>query len=118
MTSTFRRLAILPLLPFLAACSTSSGLPRGTPEAVGFDRTKLAAIHGDLLDLVQANKIPGAVALVARHGKVAYLDAVGLRDVDGNLPLETSSLFRICSMTKPITSVAAMMLADEGKLSL
>src|ERR1041385_8173560 len=124
-----RRFALAALvLALVPSCSSPRpDVPRGDPEAVGLDRAKLQAIHGDLVDLVGAGKIPGAVALVVRHGKTAYLDAVGSRDCPAaitrdNPPagslMESSTIFRICSMTKPVTSVAAMMLADEGKLSL
>ncbi len=63
-------------------------------------------------------EIAGAVLLVARHGKVAYLEAVGKQDVEAGVPMSPESIFRIASMTKPITSTAAMILADQGRLDL
>lgn len=67
---------------------------------------------------VDSQKIPGAVILIQQHGKPIYLKAFGQRDVTTGAPMRTNSLFAIKSMTKPITSVAAMMLVDEGKLGL
>jgi CubicO group peptidase (beta-lactamase class C family) len=68
--------------------------------------------------LVDSQTIPGAVALVSRHGKVALLEAVGWRDVENKKPMEPSSIFQIMSMTKNLTGVAVMMLADEGRIDL
>lgn len=62
--------------------------------------------------------IPGAVALIARHGKLAYLEAFGFRDREKKLPMATDSIFRIASMTKPMVSAAIMMLAEEGRVRL
>ena len=62
--------------------------------------------------------MPGAVALVFRNGKVAYLRAVGFEDREKQIAMTPDSIFRIASMTKPITTVAAMMLVEEGKLDL
>ena len=62
--------------------------------------------------------IPGAVALIARQGKVAYLEAFGFRDREKQLPMAKDSIFRIASMTKPMVSAAIMMLAEEGRIRL
>ena len=67
---------------------------------------------------LQPGKLPGALTLVARRGEIAYVKAQGLMDVERNKPVRRDTVFRIYSMTKPITSVAAMMPADEGKLLL
>ena len=69
-------------------------------------------------DAVAKKEIAGAVLLVARHGKVAYLEAVGKQDVEAGVAMSPGSIFRIASMTKPITSTAAMILADQGRLEL
>jgi CubicO group peptidase (beta-lactamase class C family) len=107
------------IFPLLSGClSTLPEGPRGAPEAVGLDAAKLVAIHGDIEELVRQKKVAGAVVLVARHGKNAFLDAVGLADVEAGRPMELGTIFRICSMTKPMTSVAAMMLVEDGKISL
>src|SRR5262249_42892450 len=67
---------------------------------------------------VKNNELPGAVVLIARNGKIAMFEAYGFRDKDARAPMKTDSIFRIASMTKPITSVAAMILLEEGKLTL
>src|SRR6202012_4008386 len=67
---------------------------------------------------VDAGAFSGAIAAIARNGKVAYLQATGFRDRAKTMPLQSDSIFWIASMTKPISSVAAMMLVEEGKLDL
>jgi Beta-lactamase len=67
---------------------------------------------------VDKGLIPGAVVLIARNGKIAYLEAVGFRDRDKKIPMSTDAIFQIASMTKPFTSVATMMLVEEGKIQL
>ncbi len=69
-------------------------------------------------DAVARRQIAGGAALVARHGKVVYLATAGRRDVEAGLPLDEATIYRIASMTKPVTSVAVMMLCEEGKLGL
>jgi CubicO group peptidase (beta-lactamase class C family) len=78
----------------------------------------LQTIRPRLQALVDSQTIPGAVALVARHGEVALLDAVGWRDIESKKPMQTDSIFQIMSMTKNFTGVAVMMLVDEGKVEL
>src|SRR5262249_44823867 len=67
---------------------------------------------------VERNMIPGAVVLIARGGRVAYAEAFGWRDREAKAPMKLDAIFRIASMTKPLTSAAAMILAEEGKLQL
>jgi CubicO group peptidase (beta-lactamase class C family) len=67
---------------------------------------------------VDAHKIAGAVAAVAQHGKIVYLDAIGVQDLASATPMQERSLFRIYSMTKSVTAVAAMMLFKEGRFRL
>ncbi|HEY5292557.1 MAG TPA: serine hydrolase domain-containing protein [Burkholderiales bacterium] len=88
------------------------------PEERGMVSTRLARIN-DLFNAdVSKGTIPGAVALIARNGKLAYLESFGFRDREKQLPMATDSIFRIASMTKPMVSVAIMMLAEEGKIRL
>ena len=87
-------------------------------EEVGFSTERLGRIGEWLRAEIDAGRIPGAVALVARKGKLAYLEAFGSRDRDAKAPMQTDSIFRIASMTKPFTSVALMMLVEEGKVAL
>jgi CubicO group peptidase (beta-lactamase class C family) len=85
---------------------------------VGLDPQRLAAIKPRLQALVDNQTIPGAVALVARHGKVALLEAAGWRDFENRRPMQTDSIFQIMSMTKNFTGVAVMMLVEDGKIDL
>ncbi|MDJ0839211.1 MAG: serine hydrolase domain-containing protein [Acidobacteriota bacterium] len=93
-------------------------LPKTPPQAVGFDPDRLARIDAFLDQQVKEKQIAGAVGLIVRKGKLVYLAAHGFADIEQNIPMRTDHLFRIASMTKPITSVAAMMLYEEGKFRL
>src|ERR1700677_4678005 len=97
---------------------TSAPLPDCKPEDVGLSSAALARLGLALQDRVASGHIPGAVALVARHGKVAWFEAFGARDSVSGAPMAKDSIFRIYSMTKPIVSVAVMMLSEEGRLLL
>lgn len=89
-----------------------------TPSHPGLDGQRLKLIRPRLQELVDRQTIPGAVALVARRGRIGLLEAVGWRDIEGHKPMTTDSIFQIMSMTKNFTGVAAMMLVEEGKLEL
>lgn len=86
------------------------------PAEVGLSQERLEALSARLQAGVVAGDLPGAVMLVARHGKVAWLDALGQRDATADVAMTTDSIFRIYSMTKPIVSVAVMMLHERGDL--
>ena len=88
------------------------------PEEAGFDPVRLSRISDALNADVDARKIPGAVVLLARNGKLAWWRAFGYRDREANVSMERDDLFRIASMTKPVTSVASMILAERGQLFL
>jgi len=88
------------------------------PEAVGISSEKLAAIDPAVETFVKDGKIAGAIAMVARKGKVVHAKAYGKRVIDGDKPMQLDTIFRFYSMTKPVTSVAAMILVEEGKLEL
>jgi CubicO group peptidase (beta-lactamase class C family) len=85
---------------------------------VNLSGQRLARIAAALNADVEAGIIPGAVALVARHGRLACLEACGYRDREKQLPMTTDTVFRIASMTKPLVSLAIMMLAEEGRIRL
>ncbi len=87
-------------------------------QTAGLNADRLKLIRPRLQELVENQTIPGAVALVARHGKVATLEAAGWRDVEAKKPMTTDSIFQIMSMTKNFTGVAIMMLVEEGRLEL
>jgi CubicO group peptidase (beta-lactamase class C family) len=93
----------------------AADLPRAAPDAVGLSAERLDRIGAMLEDAVRAQAIPGAVLLIARHGKIAYLHSVGERDPTTKAPMTDDTIFRIYSMSKPITVVAALMLAEQGR---
>ena len=84
----------------------------------GFDPATLARIAPSLDEVVSAGDLSGAVTLVWRAGALAQVDCVGMRDIAAAAPMQRDTLFRIASMTKPVTCVAALMLIEEGKLRL
>jgi len=86
-----------------------------TPEQVGLSSARLARIHMHMQSLVDQKKYAGILTAIARRGKLAYADCVGMMDIAANKPMQFDAIFRIASMTKPITSVAAMMLYEEGR---
>jgi CubicO group peptidase (beta-lactamase class C family) len=88
------------------------------PAEAGFSSAGLARLDAYIKNEIATNKIPGAVVLIERHGQVAYYERFGVRDPGTKAPMTEDTIFRIYSMSKPITSVAAMMLVEEGKLSL
>ncbi len=98
--------------------SGAQGLPSAAPESVGMSAQRLARIGDAFKKEIEQGKLPGAVFLVARKGKLVYSDAIGFQDKESGKPMAKDSLFRIYSMTKPIVSVAAMMLVEEGKIEL
>jgi CubicO group peptidase (beta-lactamase class C family) len=89
-------------------------LPAARPEAVGLSAERLQRIGATVQRDIDDKRIAGAVTMVVRHGKVAWLQAQGMADREANKTMRTDSMFRICSMTKPVTSVAVMMLYEEG----
>lgn len=94
-------------------------LPRAAkPEEVGLSAVRLNRLTERVKQGVEKGELPGAVVLVARKGKVAYQESFGLRDPETKAPMRADAIFRIASMTKPFTSLAIMMLAEEGKLSI
>jgi CubicO group peptidase (beta-lactamase class C family) len=88
------------------------------PAEVGFDAERLERIDQFLTRYVDGGRLPGWIMVLTRRGKVAHLSTYGYRDVEAGTPLEPDSLFRIFSMSKPITSVAAMTLYEQGRLDL
>jgi CubicO group peptidase (beta-lactamase class C family) len=102
----------------LGALAQAASLPFASPEEVGLSSERL----GKLTEMLRANiaksEIPGAVLLIARHGKVACFENLGVLDPQGKTPMPKDAIFRIYSMSKPITTVAAMLLFEEGKITL
>src|SRR5215831_15603610 len=112
------------LLGFAAAVLVVSlgaqqpALPRVNPETIGLSSARLTEATDLLNRYVSEHRIAGAVAAVARHGRVGYLQAVGVQDLQTRAPMTERSLFRIYSMTKSVTAVAAMMLQEEHRFTL
>jgi CubicO group peptidase (beta-lactamase class C family) len=108
----------------VASCATApSGeplpLPMATsPESVGLSSEQLANIETVTARHIESGTLPGAVMLVARKGRIAWFKTMGYRDRASGDPMKPDSIFRIYSMTKPIVTVAAMMLIEEGRLAL
>lgn len=106
-----------------AARTSSSSSARAassvaSPEEVGLSPERLGRVASSVQREIDNGRIAGAVTLVARHGKIAYLKAFGQADKDAKKAMQTDSIFRICSMTKPITSIAVMILYEEGRFML
>ena len=100
------------------AAVAAQDLPTAKPEAVGLSSERLERITSKVQQTIDDKRIAGAVTLVARHGKVAYFKSQGSLDREAGKPMRNDAIFRICSMSKPITSVAVMMLYEEGKFLL
>ena len=115
-------LALLTLAAFSVQLSDvrppAQGLPLTTPEKVGLSSPALGKATELLKQFVAEQKIAGAVAAVARKGQLAYFETVGVQDLATRQPMTAQSVFRIYSMTRPITAVAAMMLFEEGRFRL
>ena len=97
---------------------TSPPLPAAAPEDVGLSTAGLARLGSVMRGEIERGRVPGAVALVARRGRVAYFESYGRRDPRSPDPMARDSIFRIYSMTKPIVSVAVMMLWEQGRFLL
>jgi len=110
--------AIGALMALGAIAAQPLPLPRVTPAAAGLASAPLGEATALLTQFVAETKIAGAVAAVARHGKLGYLEAVGVQDLETRAPMTERTLFRIYSMTKPVTAVAVMMLFEAGRFSL
>lgn len=102
----------------LGAAVYAQGLPRTAPADVGLDERKLREATALLRQFVADGKIAGAVAAVARRGRLAYVEAVGVQDLGTRAPMSERSVFRIYSMTRQVTAVGAMLLHEQGKFAL
>lgn len=108
----------LPLIVFLSAGICAQNLPTTKAEDVGLSSERLARIGNWMQGEVHAKRVPGAIVMVVRQGKVAYYEQVGQQDTVTQRPMARDSLFRIYSMTKPMVSVATMMMVEEGRITL
>src|SRR5690606_3408897 len=106
----------LLLLLLLAHPLLAQDLPRARPEDVGLSGERLERLSAAFNRHVADEQLAGAVVLVARRGKVAYLEAFGMRDREAGAPMTADAIFRIASQTKALVSVAVMMLQEQGAL--
>ena len=116
-----RNRKIIPvLLGFLVlnVCALAQDIPTGKPESVGLSSERLERIGTVVQRDIDEKRIAGAVTLVIRRGHVAWFKSQGMMDREASKPMRPDAMFRICSMTKPITSVAVMMLYEEGRFLL
>jgi CubicO group peptidase (beta-lactamase class C family) len=113
------RAVLIAALAMLASSVVADALPPApSPDAAGFSAARLQRLTEKFEGDVRSGAIPGAVVLIVRNGKVAYFKTFGERDRAANAPMQPDSIFRIASMTKPVTTVAALMLVEEGRLQL
>jgi len=93
-------------------------LPRLAPSHLGFGPDRLSYIDKFYSDKVNASEMAGIVILIARHGKIAHLSALGFSQLDKKRRMEPNTIFRLYSMTKPVTSTALMMLYEQGRFQM
>jgi CubicO group peptidase (beta-lactamase class C family) len=114
-----RSSAAIAMFCLLTCAAMAQGLPRAkNPEEVGLSSERLKRLTESFKAEIAKGTTPGAVLLIARRGKVAYFEAMGVRDPQTNDAMPADAIFRLASMTKPLVSVATMMLAEEGRLVL
>lgn len=118
MTTSHLRSVLLTALLSLPTAALANDLPTASPESVGMSSERLARMNAAIHAYVDAGRTPGVVTLIARHGKVVHLDAYGKADLESGRATRADDVFRMYSMTKPITSVALLMLYEEGKFQL
>src|SRR6187402_1959884 len=111
-------IALTLLACLMPAPSLAQGLPAATPASVGVSGERLNRLSSTLQEYVDRGRTAGVVTIVVRQGKVVHLEAFGKRDIEANAPMQKDTIFRIASMSKAITSIAAMMLVEEGKIGL
>ncbi|MBC7893021.1 MAG: beta-lactamase family protein, partial [Sphingobacteriaceae bacterium] len=111
-------LAFLLLPAPLFAQKPQQLTPAKTPEALGFSSERLARIDAVMQQHIDQRHLPGAMMILVRRGQIVYQKSFGYKDVEAKTPLRADDIFRIMSMSKAITSIAVMMLHEEGKLRL
>jgi CubicO group peptidase (beta-lactamase class C family) len=119
MEKKMRKATLLTALLLLATNTAWAQFTESDPlDSTGFVQERLGKIDAVINAEIASGKIPGAVALVARNGKIAYFKSFGFADIDAQTPMQKDSIFRLASMTKAITSVAAMILYERGLFQL
>ena len=118
MTLRLVNKAVALLFAASVGIALAQGLPTARPEVVGMSSVRLAALKTSLQAEVDKGKIPGAVVMILRNGMLAYSETIGFQDKPKGKALKQDAIFRIYSMTKPMTSIGAMMLVEDGKIQL
>ena len=118
MYHPFRRALLAAVLMSVSAHALTRDLPTAKPESVGMSSERLARMNKAVRAYVDAGRTPGVVTLIMRHGKVVHSDVYGKADLESGRASRADDLFRMYSMTKPITSVALLMLFEEGRFQL
>ena len=113
-----RQLGCFLLLVLSAGAVVAADLPSARPESVGMSTQRLGRLKSEMQTLVDSNQLAGVVTMVAKDGKVVEFETAGKRDLQSSAPMQKDSIFRIYSMSKPITGVAMMILFEEGKWQL
>jgi len=118
MKRALKQTVLCVVLLVLVTSAFGQKLPRAKAETVGMSSERLGRISSLMQEYVRDGKIAGAVTLVARQGKVVHYEGIGKLDVEANTPMPTDAIFRIASQSKALTSVAIMILYEEGELLL
>ncbi len=109
---------VVSLAALALALVSVAALPSGSPESLGFSAPRLHRIDEVVQRYIDDHLISGAVTVVGRHGQIAHYEAQGLMDIEAKTPMRKDAIFRMASMSKPVTGVAILMLMEEGKLRL
>jgi len=112
------RSGLVVCISLISVIGSAGELPVAKPETVGMSSARLAKVDEVMDGLVREKKIAGGILMIARHGKVVHLKSHGMMDLEAGRPMRDDAVLRIYSMTKSITTAAALILVDEGKLSL
>lgn len=113
-----RQLLLAGLMLWSCIAFAYKDFPTSSPESVGMSSERLQKIRSALQKEIDANRMPGAVVMIAKNGKLVYSESIGYQDKQSGIPMKANSIFRIYSMTKPIVSVATMMLVEDGVIQL
>ena len=113
-----RTILIITTVALLASASSAGEIPVADPASVGMSAEGLERLTAATQEFVDEGRFPGVLTMVGRNGRIVHVSAVGRRGAEDDRPLTEDALFRIYSMTKPITAVAAMMLYEDGVLRL
>jgi CubicO group peptidase (beta-lactamase class C family) len=118
LRSPFMLVLLVLLLVVEGTGTAQTGFPTAAPESLGLSTERLGRLSKTMQEYVDQHRAAGIVTIVVRQGQIAQLAAYGKRDIEANAPMQTDTIFRIASMSKAVTSLAVMMLYEEGRLLL